>query len=127
MIRGSDALGPDSWRHFVHGSPGFRADCSWLALDGQTVAGYTLCSVTNQADGAPIGWLGTIGVRRAYRRRGIASALIARSLASFAACGAVAAGLDVDAENVTGAVRVYGALGFRTWEASVIYTKRIDV
>ena len=122
---GSDPLTPERWRHFVADAPGFRPDCSWLAVEGATVAGYTLANVTDNADGERIGWLGTIGVRRAWRQRGIAAALIARSLASFAAAGATHAGLDVDAENPTGAVSVYSSLGFQAGDESIIYSKRI--
>ena len=121
---GSDPLGPERWQHFVHGSPGFSADCSWLALDGATVAGYALCWLGGTED-RRVGWLGTIGVRRAYRRRGIGSAVIARSLASFRASGLTSAGLDVDAENPTGAVRVYESLGFAVTDRSIVYSKSI--
>jgi mycothiol synthase len=75
--------------------------------------------------GRRLGWLGTIGVRRGYRRRGLASALIARSLAGFRDAGAAEAGLDVDLENPSGAPRVYGALGFGVTRRSTIYVKSI--
>jgi mycothiol synthase len=129
---GSDPVSPERWRHFVADVPGFRPDCSWLAfesdgLGGGSVAGYALATVNDDPSGGRVGWLGTIGVRRAWRRQGVASALIARSLASFAAAGASRAGLDVDAQNPTGAVRVYEALGFRPSEESIIYSKQIVV
>lgn len=123
---GSDPLSRERWRHFVSGVPGFRPDCSTLALDGDTVAGYALASFTPDPGGA-VGWLGTIGVRRAWRHRGVASALIARSLLGFQAAGAVRAGLDVDAENPTGAVRLYESLGFLPSEESIIYAKSVEL
>jgi mycothiol synthase len=123
---GSDPLSAQRWQHFVAGMPGFRTDCSWLALAGDEVVGYTLCTVNRSPSGATVGWLGTIGVRRAWRHQGIASALIRRTLASFAAAGAAEAGLDVDADNPTGAVRVYRALGFRATETSIIFSKPLD-
>jgi mycothiol synthase len=123
---GSDPLSVDRWQHFVAGMPGFRADCSWLAIAGDEVVGYTLATVNTPSSGALVGWLGTIGVRRSWRHQGIASALIRRSLASFAAAGAAGAGLDVDADNPTGAVRVYTTLGFRPTETSIIFSKQLD-
>ena len=122
---GSDPQTPERWRHFVADAPGFRPDCSWLALDGTTVAGYTLATVADDPAGGSVGWLGTVGVRRAWRHRGVASTLIARSLESLAAAGVGRAGLDVDAENPTGAVRVYTALGFDAGDESIIYSKQI--
>jgi ribosomal protein S18 acetylase RimI-like enzyme len=130
---GSDPLTPERWQHFVAAMPGFRADCSWLALDSAAregepdVVGYTLANLADDAAGGRVGWLGTIGVRRSWRHQGVATALIARSLMSFRAAGASHAGLDVDAENPTGAVRVYEALGFRAIEESIIYSKPIPV
>jgi mycothiol synthase len=123
---GSDPLSTERWQHFVAGMPGFRADCSWLAMAGDEVVGYTLATINASPSGALLGWLGTIGVRRAWRHQGIASALIGRSLASFAAAGAGDAGLDVDADNPSGAVRVYAALGFRPTESSIIFSKQLD-
>jgi mycothiol synthase len=135
---GSDPQPKDRWRYFIADAPGFRADCSWLAVAGSSeaaaqesgaaeVAGYVLANVNQAADGSRIGWLGTIGTRRAWRHRGIASALIARALTSFVAVGATTAGLDVDAENPSGAMRVYEALGFRVAETSIIFSKPIEV
>jgi mycothiol synthase len=122
---GSDPVSRERWRHVVRGAPGFSPESSWLGLDGDTVAGYTLTTLTTDQAGQRLGWLGTIGVRRAYRRRGLASALIARSLAGFRAAGVVEAGLDVDLENPSGAPRIYGALGFRVTRRSTIYVKTI--
>jgi mycothiol synthase len=124
---GSDPTGPERWQHVVSGWPGFSASASWLALDGDTVAGYTLCVAADSAAPPPrLGWLGTIGVRRDYRRRGLASALIARSLRSLRDGGADEAGLDVDADNPSGAPRVYAALGFRVTRRSDIWSRTIE-
>ncbi len=64
---GSDPLTPERWRYYVGGAPGFSPACSWLALDGDTVAGYTLCALNDAPDGTRFGWFGTIGVRQASR------------------------------------------------------------
>jgi len=124
---GSDPTSPERWQHVVSGWPGFSAPASWLALDGDTVAGYTLCVAADSSAPRPrLGWLGTIGVRRDYRRRGLASSLIARSLRSLRDIGADEAGLDVDADNPSGAPRVYGALGFRVTRRSEIWSRTIE-
>lgn len=122
---GSEPLSPERWRHFVAEAPGFRPDCSWLAVHGETVAGYTLATLNEDPVAGRFGWLGTIGVRRAWRNHGVATALIARSLASFADAGVRTAGLHVDADNPTGAVRVYGSLGFRPGDESIIFAKPV--
>ncbi|HVA86362.1 MAG TPA: GNAT family N-acetyltransferase [Candidatus Saccharimonadales bacterium] len=124
---GSDPTTRERWQHVVSGWPGFSRAASWLALDGDTVVGYTLCAAADPTYDPPrLGWLGTIGVRRDYRRRGLASALIARSLGSLRDVGADEAGLDVDIDNPSGAPRVYEALGFRIIRRSQIWSRTIE-
>jgi GNAT superfamily N-acetyltransferase len=56
------------------------------------------------------------------RGRGVASALIATALRAGAADGCVTAGLDVDSDNVTGALRLYERLGFTTTRTQVSWS-----
>lgn len=64
-----------------------------------------------------------ISVRRPWRRRGLARALIARSLAAQKQHGMLESALGVDSENVSGATRIYEACGFRVIKRSIIYRK----
>jgi len=123
---GSSPVNGERWQHFVAKAPGFRANCSWLAVADSKVVGYSLATINDDPAGGRLGWLGTVGVRRGWRQRGVASALLSKSLESLARAGAEKAGLDVDAENPTGAVRVYTGLGFHPAETSIIYSRRID-
>lgn len=59
------------------------------------------------------GYTEGIFVRRPYRKRGLARALIALSLQMHKDLGMNEAALGVDTENLTGALRVYEACGFR--------------
>jgi ribosomal protein S18 acetylase RimI-like enzyme len=61
-------------------------------------------------------WINSVGTRRAWRGRGVATALLQEVLhaAAGAEDGLERAILGVDAENPTGALRVYRALGFGT-------------
>ncbi len=77
----------------------------------------------NAALGLSRGWLEHISVRRPWRRRGLASALIADALRALRDAGLDEAALGVDAENVSGALRVYEALGFRRVRTGVSYRK----
>jgi hypothetical protein len=60
------------------------------------------------------GWVGELGVLKPWRGRGIASALLRRAFATFAARELPRVMLNVDAANPTGAVRLYERLGMRT-------------
>lgn len=74
----------------------------------------------NRELGIDAGWLQHVSTRRAWRGRGIAGALIARSLAVLRERGMAVARLGVDGENPSGAVGLYQRYGFtefRTWIA----------
>ncbi len=64
-----------------------------------------------------------IAVAREWRRKGVASALIAESLRILRRCGMTSATLDVDAQNPSGAVRVYERMDFVTAKSFTFYQK----
>lgn len=86
-----------------------------IAFDGDEVAGGVLNhidSTENEALGMRRGWLGSVFTRRQWRRRGLARALIARSLTALRERGMSEASLGVDADNPSGALGLYEGLGF---------------
>lgn len=98
-------------RH-VDASTNFDPELWQLAWDGTTLAGVLIADP--DADGDPtLGHVSNIGVRRAYRRRGIGEALLRTSFAQFHARGLRGVVLEVDAESITGATRLYERLGMR--------------
>jgi mycothiol synthase len=92
-----------------------------VAWDGDEVAGSVINGIyphENEQMGIALGWLDHVSVRRPWRGRGLAKALIARSLAIHRVRGMAVAVLGVDAENPTGALQLYERLGFvphRRW------------
>jgi ribosomal protein S18 acetylase RimI-like enzyme len=69
------------------------------------------------------GWMEDICVRRPWRCRGLARALIAESLRDLRARGMTKAALGVDTENTTGALRLYERMGFRPAKRHAFYRK----
>ncbi len=69
------------------------------------------------------GWTEGISVRRPFRRRGLARALIARSLRAQKQAGMTESALGVDSENLSGATKVYEDCGFRVVKTETIYRK----
>ena len=69
------------------------------------------------------GWTEMISVRRPFRRRGLARALIARSLQAQKQAGMTESALGVDSENLSGATRVYEDCGFRVAKRNTAYRK----
>jgi mycothiol synthase len=67
--------------------------------------------------------LGQIGVLPAARGRGLAKATIAQALRVAADNDCRRAGLQVDSENVTGALGLYEGLGFTTRRTQVSWSR----
>lgn len=102
----------ERWREFTVESATFEPDLWWLAeADGELAA--VCLNAWHFSGDRTFGWVGTLGVRRPWRRRGLGLALLLHSFADFAARGATRVGLGVDAENTTGAVRLYQRAGMR--------------
>lgn len=70
------------------------------------------------------GWVDVVGVRAPWRGRGIARALLLRVFGGLAELGARSASLSVDAENATGAPRLYAAAGMQVRRAWTAFEKR---
>jgi mycothiol synthase len=95
-----------------------------LAYDGDAVAGFSLNAWHWSGDPA-FGWVGLLGVRQPWRRRGLGLALLLHSFADFRSRGATRVGLGVDAENATGAVRLYERAGMRQVRRNDTWEKRL--
>jgi ribosomal protein S18 acetylase RimI-like enzyme len=123
---GSEPQTPESW---TAGRSKFAPGWSFLALDESgdepVVAGYALSGRYEHdwaALGYTTGYTDTLGVRRAYRGRRLAPALLAASMAAFRADGIEYAELDVDTENPSGAHGLYARLGYEVTHGSAMYT-----
>ena len=71
------------------------------------------------------GWISTIGTRREWRGKGLASALLRASFGVFWRRGERVVALGVDSQNPTGATRVYEAAGMRAASSAVVYKKTL--
>ena len=97
-----------------------------VAWDGDEVAGQVRSFINaeeNERRGHLRGWGEHISVRRPWRRRGLARALIAASFPLIRARGMTEAALGVDTENTSGALHVYEACGFRPVSRTAVYRK----
>lgn len=103
----------------------------WLtAWDGDEVAGGVWNSINaaeNQELGIRRGWLASVYTRRPWRRRGLARALIGRSLLLLRDRGMTSAALGVDADNPSGALGLYEAAGFAVHERFIAMRKPMEI
>jgi len=91
-----------------------------IAWDGDQIAGFSQTRYRND-----IGWVGTLGVRRPWRKRGLGEALLLHSFNEFYRRGMTRIGLGVDASNPTGATRLYQKVGMKIAVEDVIYEKEL--
>jgi mycothiol synthase len=122
---GSTQTSAESWQHFV-GHERFRPAFSFLAYLGDKPVGVVIAheyDAFRQATGRRECYIATVGVTNVARGRGIASALIRRSLHAAQADGCTVSTLYVDADSPTGALTLYEHLGFTKQRTSVTLIK----
>ncbi len=95
----------ERWLHYTH-EEDFDASLWFLAMDGNQIVGTSLCR-SKALEDEGMGWVGTLGVRRSWRKRGIGEALLRHSFLEFHRRGKARVGLGVDAQSLTGATRLY--------------------
>jgi len=110
----------EDWSHGIFGNPNFDPTLWMVAWDGDQVAGF---SQNRFRKG--IGWIGTIGVRRPWRKKGLGLALLQHSFGEFYKRGTKVIGLGVDAQNPTGATRLYKKAGMYAASEFVTYEKEL--
>jgi mycothiol synthase len=118
-----------SFRRWIE-SPEFQLDLMVVAWDGDEIAGAVLNAVyleENQELGISRGGLDGVFTRRAWRRRGLARALIVRSLYLLRDRGLETAALGVDADNPSGAFGLYESAGFAPTERFVSFRKPLEL
>lgn len=123
----------DEWRHLsVEGEgAGFDPSLWFVAEDGDQIAGAACCRATSpRSEGTA--QVSELGVRRPWRRRGVGLALLQRAFQEFHRRGIHRAELGVDAENPTGATRLYEragmhvALSWEIWEKEIAGSSEVD-
>ena len=110
------------------GQPELDTSLWRVAWAGDEVAGSVqswIWTDENETLGVRRGWLERISVRRPWRRRGLARALIASALIELRERGMDEAMLGVDAENPTGALSVYESVGFVVKQRSSSFRKAL--
>lgn len=115
---GFTPLSYEQWRKQVYERSDTDLTRWFLALKDDEPVGFL---IGRAMDG--LGWIDDLGVRKAYRGQGIATALLRHSFSDFKRRGFSKVGLSVDASNETRAVRVYENVGMRAERVYVTYEK----
>lgn len=114
----------DAWRKHRIETPSFDPTLWFVARDRGEVAGVVLCEVRGSGEEAH-GHVNVLAVRRGWRRGGLGRALLLHAFESMRGRGLSRAGLGVDADNPTGAVRLYERAGMTVERRYDIYEKAL--
>jgi mycothiol synthase len=113
---GSVPTTPEGWHEMIHGY-GARPDLSAVARDAATAEIVAVLvarryPADDEIHGHREAWIGTLGTLASHRGRGVASALVVNALHAFRGADLTHAMIGVDADNPSGAHRIYRGLGF---------------
>ena len=101
-----------------------------IAWEGDEVAGMVQNFVNlneNEEYERQRGYTEGICVRRSWRKRGLAKALIVQSMQMFKEMGMTETALGVDAENTSGALNLYKSCGYTVMKKNTTYRKEMDL
>jgi len=110
----------DEFQLHKFGRTNFDPSLWMIVWDGDQIAGISLNRYR-----MGIGWIGSLGVRRPWRKMGLGYAILIHSFGEFYKRGTKTIGLGVDAQNPTGATRLYQKAGMHTASEFVMYEKEL--
>ena len=118
----------EDYLKFVEGTRQGRARRCWqVAWSGDDVVGQVR-TFANDGDREMFGrrraWTEHISTARAWRKRGIATAVVCASLRQLAELGYEEAALGVDTQNPSGALGLYESLGYEVVATDVMLHRR---
>ena len=110
--------------HHIDNDPDYDPSLWFVATEGKEIAGMSLChpKVVEDPD---MGWVHVLGVRRPWRRQGLALALLHHTFGEFYRRGKRKVGLGVDAQSLTGATSLYEKAGMHVQRQYATYEKEL--
>jgi mycothiol synthase len=128
----------DHWNHhdltiekfkYDLAKPDYRNDLNLIAVaDDGTFVAFCYCQISAEKcdrTGRNEGWIASLGTRRGFRKIGLGRAMLLAGLHRLKAAGVETAILGVDAENQSGAMRLYESVGFHNIRNSISYVKDV--
>jgi len=102
-------------------SPAFEPELWTVVYDGREIVAGAVC----RANAYGGGWIDILFTRAPWRRRGVGEALLAASFSKLWDRGQPSIGLGVDAQNETGAFRLYERMAMTPAWAAVTFEKTL--
>ncbi len=117
-----EPLGFEAWRERIPSYGKVWDEWFVAEVDGEPAGAL---QSSDQALEHDMGWVSTLSVLPAYRRRGVGGALLRRAFAVYAAKGRAGAGLGVDLANPTTPVTLYHSVGLREVRWTDMYERTV--
>jgi mycothiol synthase len=111
----------EEYAHWHFAGDAFDPSLQFVTTACDVVAGAALCQMRPK-----MGFVQSLGVRRRFRRSGLGMALLRHAFATFYSRGQIRVGLEVDAQSLTGAVRLYERAGMHVAREWITYEKVIQ-
>lgn len=111
----------EDWAERRIDAPDFDPTLWFVAREGDEIAGVLRCD----AERGGAGWVGALGVRTPWRKQGLGLALLRHAFGEYYRRGQPRVALGVDAENPTGATRLYERAGMRVAYEAVAFEKAL--
>ena len=110
------------WQHWIDSDSDHDPSLFFLAMAGTAIAGVSICR-SKTAEDPGMAYVTSLGVRRLYRRQGVALGLLQHTFGEFYRRGTKRVSLDVDASSLTGATRLYEKAGMHLQRQTLAYDK----
>jgi mycothiol synthase len=111
----------EEWARTRLGDPETDTSLWFVARDQNEIAAVARCDPRKYGGG----WIGALGVRKPWRKRGIGLALLQHAFVEFHGRGVPHVGLGVDADNPTGATHLYEKAGMRILTEDIVFQKKL--
>jgi ribosomal protein S18 acetylase RimI-like enzyme len=108
--------------------PWYGRQRAWFASLQNQAVGYIVAGIDeglNREKHVRYGWINDIGVLKPYRRQRIGAALMHTAMRHLRSQGMFNALLYVDDQNITGAAKLYEAVGFKLFHANTVYERSL--
>ncbi len=116
--------GYKKFKHSMTGDDSYDPSLWFLAVDGEEIIGICLCRKYGLED-KDTGHISSLGVKRPWRKQGIALALLQHAFSEFYQRGKMKVDLEVDASSLTGATDLYLKAGMFVLRQFDMYEKEL--
>jgi ribosomal protein S18 acetylase RimI-like enzyme len=121
--------GFERFKHFMTAEESYEPGLWFLAIAEGSNYNNKLTGIClnrkHSYEDPQMGWVSSLGVLKPFRNRGIGLALLRHTFGEYYRRGFRRVGLGVDAENLTGALRLYKKAGMRVHRQFDLYEKEL--